>query len=105
MPRKYASRRNTINQFRIQWKVMNRTSGIRMTDRPQQVGAPDPELETSAILDDVADDGEEVEPKGTGAVCYFNGVSYPIGQYVLSGHEVLHCEQPGVWVPQGELER
>lgn len=73
------------------------------SERPPQVGAPDPELETSPILD--AEEREDVEPGGTGAVCYFNGVSYPVGQYVLSGHEVLRCEHPGIWVPQGELER
>jgi hypothetical protein len=75
----------------------------RMTERPPQVGAPDPELETSPILED--EELDETEPKGTAGVCYFNGVSYRIGQYVLSGHEVLRCEASGVWVPQGELER
>lgn len=77
-----------------------------MPERPPQVGAPDPELATSPILDEVqeADDREDIEPQGTGAVCYFNGVSYPVGEYVLSGHEVLRCEVPGVWVPKGELE-
>ncbi|MDB5899019.1 MAG: hypothetical protein JWP22_1570 [Ramlibacter sp.] len=72
-----------------------------MSERASQVGAPDPELETSPILDE--EDRGEIEPKGTGGVCYFNGVAYRIGDYVLSGHEVLRCEEPGLWVRQGEL--
>jgi hypothetical protein len=37
------------------------------------------------------------------AVCEFNGVAYAIGQYVLSGSELLHCERGGVWVRRGEV--
>jgi len=35
--------------------------------------------------------------------CYFNDSSYPIGQYVRSGSELLQCEERGVWVRTGEL--
>jgi hypothetical protein len=38
----------------------------------------------------------------TGA-CYFNGAAYPIGDYVRSGSELLHCEERGVWVRVGEM--
>jgi hypothetical protein len=38
----------------------------------------------------------------TGA-CYFNGVAYPMGQYVRSGSELLRCEERGVWVRRGEM--
>jgi hypothetical protein len=69
--------------------------------RNQQVGAPDPELETSPIVGD--GDELEVEPNVAGGACYFNGVAYPIGDSVLSGSEWLHCEAPGVWVREGEL--
>jgi hypothetical protein len=67
-----------------------------------QVGAPDPTLETSPILDEDADllsfdIGHE------GGVCRFNGMSYAIGSYVLSGSELLHCEERGVWVRTGEV--
>jgi hypothetical protein len=69
---------------------------------PPQVGAPDPELNTSPILDDPDEDvGSEIEVE-TG-VCYFNGVAHPLGAYVLSGDEVLHCEERGVWVRKGEV--
>lgn len=72
-----------------------------MSDHLTQVGAPDPELNTSPIFDEFEEEMSydlELE-KG---VCYFNSVAYPIGQYVLSGSEVLHCEGRGVWVRSGE---
>jgi hypothetical protein len=70
-------------------------------DQHPQVGAPDPELETSPILDE--EEREDIEPEGSGSLCYFNGATYRVGDYVLSGTEVLRCERPGLWVRQGEL--
>jgi hypothetical protein len=73
-----------------------------MSRNPAQVGAPDPELKTSPILDDTEDDvpdGSELES----GVCYFNNAVYPLGTYVLSGDELLRCERRGVWVREGEL--
>lgn len=67
----------------------------------RQVGAPDPNLQTSPILDE--DEREDVEPETASAFCWFNGVASRVGEYVLSGHEVLRCEAPGLWVRQGEL--
>ena len=67
-----------------------------------QVGSPDPERKNSPILDE---EDEELEPElelETG-VCYFNDVAYPLGSYVLSGSELLHCEERGVWVRKGEI--
>jgi len=72
-----------------------------LTDQRLRVGAPDPELETSPIVGD--EDDVEVEPNVPGGACYFNGVAYRIGESVLSGDELLHCEAPGVWVREGEL--
>jgi hypothetical protein len=72
-----------------------------LSEQHPQVGAPDPDRDTSPI---VGENGEvEAEPNVAGGVCYFNGVSYPIGTYVLSGSEVLRCEPPGLWVREGEL--
>lgn len=71
-----------------------------MTAHLPQVGAPDPELNTSPIIDEYDDISPDLELE-TG-VCYFNNVSYPIGQYVLSGSELLHCEARGVWMRRGE---
>jgi hypothetical protein len=73
-----------------------------MSRNPDQVGAPDPELKTSPILDDTEDDvpdGQELES----GVCYFNNAVYPLGTYVLSGDELLRCERRGVWVREGEM--
>lgn len=70
-------------------------------DSRRQVGAPDPNRQTSPILDE--DAREDIEPGVESASCYFNGVAYPVGEYVLSGSEVLRCEAPGLWVRQGEL--
>lgn len=72
-----------------------------MPDTPLQVGAPDPERETSPIIDD--DEKEDIEPEGPGGYCQFNGTAFRIGDYVLSGSELLHCEAPGLWVREGEL--
>lgn len=66
-----------------------------------QVGVPDPNLDTSPIVGE--DDDVEVEPNVRGGGCAFNGVSYALGDFVLSGHELLRCERPGVWVREGEL--
>lgn len=72
-----------------------------MTSTLRQVGAPDPDLQTSPILDE--DEREDIEPASESAFCAFNGESYCVGEYVLSGHEVLRCEAPGLWVRQGEV--
>ena len=74
---------------------------MTMTQGHPQVGAPDPELETSPILDE--EEREDIEPEAGSAFCSFNGVRYRVGDYVASGSEVLRCEAPGLWVRQGEL--
>ncbi len=80
---------------------------MRRMDLPD-VGAPDPELRTSPIVEHSA--GEELEPVDPGVqpdepvesgVCYFNGEAYPVGQYVCAGDELLRCERGGVWVRKG----
>lgn len=71
-----------------------------MKTHTPQVGAPDPERDTSPIVGE--DEWIEVEPNVRAGACRYNGVAYAIGDRVLSGHEVLRCEAPGVWVRQGE---
>lgn len=66
-----------------------------------QVGAPDPELKTSPIFDEYKDISAELDIES--GACYFNSVAYPRGQYLLSGSELLHCEERGVWVRKGEI--
>ena len=72
-----------------------------MTGHAEQVGAPDPELRNSPIFDEYEEVSLDLELEE--GVCYFNDVSYPIGQYVLSGSELLKCEGRGVWVRKGEM--
>ena len=72
-----------------------------MNNRVTQVGAPDPELKTSPVFDEDEDLSPDLELE-TGA-CYFNSRIYAVGQYLLSGSELLHCEQRGVWVRKGEM--
>ncbi|MEJ2692826.1 MAG: hypothetical protein P8166_07100 [Candidatus Thiodiazotropha sp.] len=66
-----------------------------------QVGAPDPELNTSPILDgeELEDYSQEAE-EGDG-FCYFNGQVFALGDYICSGNELLRCEGLGVWVREG----
>ena len=71
-----------------------------MAERLTQVGAPDPERKSSPIIDDEDDLTLDFELEE--GVCYFNDKPYPIGSYVMSGDEVLHCEERGVWVKKGE---
>ncbi len=71
-----------------------------MTTHLPHVGAPDPQLKTSPIFDEYADPSLDLELEA--GACYFNDVSYPIGEFVLSGSELLHCEGRGVWVRRGE---
>jgi hypothetical protein len=73
-----------------------------MAERLIQVGAPDPERKSSPIIDDEEDLTLDLELEA--GACYFNDKPYPIGSYVMSGDEVLHCEERGVWVKKGEQE-
>jgi hypothetical protein len=73
-----------------------------MTVGLPQVGAPDPELKTSPIFDQ--DDEISLDLELEAGACYFNDVAYPIGDYVMSGSEVLRCEGRGVWVREGEAQ-
>ncbi len=72
-----------------------------MTAHVPQVGAPDPELNTSPLFDEYEEISLDLEIEA--GACYFNNVAYPLGQYLLSGSELLHCEERGVWVRKGEM--
>ncbi|HEC19872.1 MAG TPA: hypothetical protein ENI97_11085 [Gammaproteobacteria bacterium] len=71
----------------------------------RQVGAPDPELKTSPIVEDTDEEydvlAQEIEAL---PVCYFNNVQFSNGQYACSGSgELLHCKQ-GLWVREGSCD-
>jgi hypothetical protein len=69
-----------------------------------QVGAPDPELKNSPISEEMDDDEVAVLEAEDQSVCYYNGTSYPAGQYVCSGStELLQCNK-GVWVQVGTCD-
>jgi len=72
-----------------------------MTDHVPQVGAPDPDRNTSPIFDEEGEASLDLELER--GVCYFNDAAYSIGQYVCSGNELLRCEAPGVWMRTGEM--
>jgi len=72
-----------------------------MTSHVTQAGAPDPERQTSPIFDEYEDFSLDLELES--GACYFNNAVYPVGQYLLSGSELLHCEERGVWVRKGEM--
>ncbi|MDT8321378.1 MAG: hypothetical protein RQ826_12705 [Xanthomonadales bacterium] len=71
-------------------------------NNPIQVGAPDPELKTSPILEEYDEDVPVLTQQYDELpVCYFNDVPYESGSFVCSGSgELLKCEK-GVWVNEG----
>ena len=75
------------------------------TTRIQQVGAADPQLRTSLIFDDPEDSFLSLDYELESPSCYFNSVSFGVGQFVCSGHQLLKCNGRGVWVATGECQR
>lgn len=70
-----------------------------------QVGAPDPERDNSAILDESAadeQDGVDVDEIEAPA-CLFNGESFADGSLVCSGDELLECRR-GSWYRLGSCD-
>ncbi len=76
----------------------------RANQRPN-VGAPDPELRNSPIFDEASAESLSLDLELETGACYFNGTAYPVGQYVCSGDELLHCEERGIWVRKGSCEQ
>lgn len=76
----------------------------RAKQRPN-VGAPDPELSNSPIFDESSAESLSLDLELETGACYFNGTAYPVGQYVCSGDELLHCEERGIWVRKGSCEQ
>jgi len=67
------------------------------------LGAQDPELPNSPIVDEWERDEEEPPlSESAQAVCYFNGAAFAVGALVRSGPELLRCAEGGVWVKVGE---
>ncbi|MDH3560913.1 MAG: hypothetical protein OEN52_08175 [Gammaproteobacteria bacterium] len=66
-----------------------------------KVGAPDPDMKNSPIFDDSDADELSLDLELETGVCYFNNITYALGDYVCSGDEMLRCEERGVWVREG----
>jgi len=69
--------------------------------KPTMVGAPDPTLKTSPILEETDEEfdvlSQELDELPN---CYFNSIAYADGAYVCSGSSArLRCEK-GIWVRQ-----
>lgn len=77
---------------------------VELKTRIPQVGAPDPELRNSPIIDESEYDEHAASPdlELEAPVCYFNDEAFPLRAYVQSGTEVLQCSDRGVWVRKGE---
>ena len=68
------------------------------------VGAPDPELNTSPIAEESDDNTETLRSEVPGEpVCFFNDKSYDIGSYVKSGTSIFKCDY-GIWIPAGPAD-
>jgi hypothetical protein len=75
---------------------------MKPTTVTPNVGVPDPELQTSPIFDEDDDELMSLDLELETGGCFFNSVRYPLGSYVRSGNELLHCSERGVWVRQEE---
>lgn len=65
---------------------------------PVDLGAPDPELRNSPIILDIDDEREIIDTEiPEERICYFNGESYPHGDYIKSATVILQCDR-GAWV-------
>ncbi|MBF6647364.1 hypothetical protein [Methylobacter sp. BlB1] len=72
-------------------------------NRPQ-VGAPDPELNTSPILEEYPLEAQDFKLQQPGAKsCLFNNRRYDHDAYVCSGDNLLHCDY-GVWIKAGSCD-
>lgn len=76
------------------------TEAIHVID----VGAPDPELNSSPIAEENSEDIEVLRQEMPGEpVCYFNDKCFTNGSYVKSGTAVLKCDY-GIWIPAGPAD-
>lgn len=74
---------------------------MTVRDLIKKVGAPDPEQNTSPIFDWSDDEFLSLDRELERGICYFNNLSFELGDYVCSGNELLRCDEKGVWVRHG----
>jgi 2-keto-4-pentenoate hydratase len=69
--------------------------------RMRNVGAIDPELRTSPVIEETAEDADALSQLAPdAATCWFNGEMFATGELIRSGSVVLQCSR-GVWVEIG----
>ena len=69
-----------------------------------QVGAPDPERNSSPVAEETDEEYEVLRREVPGeSVCYFNDQSFGHGTYVCSGSILLRCDY-GLWVRMGSCD-
>jgi hypothetical protein len=72
--------------------------------RMRNVGAIDPELQTSPVIEETAEDADVLEQQAPEApTCWFNGEVFATGELVRSGSVVLECRR-GLWVEIGPAD-
>jgi hypothetical protein len=72
--------------------------------KPEQLGAPDPELKNSPIAWETDEDTETLRESVPGdPVCFFNDLAYSHGTVICSGTALLRCDH-GLWVPAGPAD-
>jgi len=71
---------------------------MKTSPHAPQVGAPDPELRNSLIIDAWERGELSLDAELESDACYFNNQRFDIGDYVHSGDELLHCADRGVWI-------
>ncbi len=70
----------------------------------EDVGSPDPELNTSPIAEEFDEETDVLRQEEPGeSVCYFNNKSFETGSFVKSGTSILKCVY-GIWVPAGSSD-
>jgi hypothetical protein len=69
--------------------------------KSDHVGAPDPELKTSPILEEYDEDAPILAQEFDELpMCWYNGETYPSGTMVRTGDGSLLCCEKGVWIRQ-----
>lgn len=77
-----------------------------MIERPRlrEVGAMDPELTNSPIVEELDEDADAlIQQAPEEPVCYYNGQSFRNDELVISGTTMLRCYR-GVWVEAGPAD-
>jgi hypothetical protein len=79
-------------------------TAMALKSGPRNVGAIDPNLKTSPVLEETDEESYELRQAAPeSSVCYFNGEAFASGALVRSGSAVLKCRQ-GVWVEIGPAD-